>query len=175
MTSVTTSNRPLAGSTKQYLDDLLALDTKTTDQMQRGIREGYLDIEGAMELADKLGVARPRVKRDFRFYFERTSVYTITLSGYTEEEAMREANELHNQNVRRRDVYHGRQTRFRDVQPGSTGPRHRFSALSAQRPELDEPIAPHARNVEQAAQIRSEREGTPQLADQGPERQREVF
>lgn len=170
MSDLIITNRPLAGSTKQYLDDLLELDRKTTEQMQKGIRDGYLGTEGAMELADRLGVARPQIKREFRMYFERTSVYAITVSAYSEEEAMRAAETQHAENVRQGNIHYGQQTRFRGVQPGSTAPRHRFSALSAQRPELDEPIAPHARNVERAAQIRSEREGTPQPADQGPER-----
>lgn len=161
MTDVITTNRALAGGTKQYLDDLIALDVKTTAQMQRGIREGYLDTDGAMELADKLGVERPRVKREFRMYFERTSVYAITVSAYSEDEAEAEAAQQHADNVRRGDIYYGRQTRFRDVNPGGGGPRHRYSMISRQRPELDQPVAPHQRTAERAEQIRRDRVALP--------------
>lgn len=157
MSDSITINRPLAGSTKQYLDDLLALDKGVTDEMQRGIREGYLDVEGAIALAEKLGVEKPRVKRTFRMYFERTSVYTVTVEAYDEDEAEQEAARLLDQNVRRGDTYYGSQTRFRNVEPGSGGPRHRFSVVSRQRPEVDQPVAPHPRTINEAERIRQAR------------------
>lgn len=164
----TTGRKALAGITKQYLDDLLELNSKTTAQMQRGISEGYLDRDGAIDLARKLRVEEPRVRRDYRFYFEVTEPYVITASGYSEEEALLEAQHHFAENDRYGEVHYGSRTRFRDVRPGGTGPRRRFSELATQRPMVHQPLPVAPRTVERGEQIERDRAVRERSVDASP-------
>lgn len=124
----------LAGGAKNYLDDLKALNSKTTDEMLRGINEGYLDAEGAEALAEKLKVAAPRVKRRFHFYFTTTVAQSIPVNAYDAEEALAEAQRMHQFNVSYGDIHYGSGSRF-----NTEGSRIRrvFSEIQTERPTVE--------------------------------------
>lgn len=146
--AIVADNRRLAGQTKQYLDDLLTLNTKTTAEMVRGIRENYLDTEGAIELAKKLNVEPPRVKRAFTFFFTKTEIFSIRVNAYDEDQGEREAERLLGINAAAGEVYHGARSRF-TTEEGRI--RRFFSTLMRQRPQsTDTTFPPHPLSVQLA-------------------------
>lgn len=126
-----TVNRPLSGGAKNLLDDLLALNTKTSAEMLRGLSEGYLDADGAVELANKLGVEPPRVRRNFYVYFTVTEAMSMAVSAYDEDQAVREAQRLHEFNVANGETHYGSRSRFNN---SDTGPRRVYTAMTMERP-----------------------------------------
>lgn len=126
-----TVTRPLSGGAKNLLDDLLTLNTKTSAEMVRGLQEGYLDADGAVELANRLGVEPPRVRRNFYVYFTVTEIQSMAVTAYDEEQAVREAQRLHEFNVANGETHYGSRSRFNN---SDNGPRRVYSQATAQRP-----------------------------------------
>lgn len=110
-TTIVNPNKRLSGQAKQYLDDIAALNEKTTQEMMRGIRDGYLDRDGAVELAEKIGVEPPKVKRRFTRYFTRTEVYRLEVDAYDEGQASQEVERMHQFNVTYGDIHYGSRIR----------------------------------------------------------------
>lgn len=102
----------LSGTARGHLNDLALLNEKTTSEMARGISEAYLDREGAIALAAKLGVEAPKIKRKYYRYFTRTTVHSISIDAYTEEEADAEARRLHDISVAHTDIQYGTRSHF---------------------------------------------------------------
>lgn len=126
----TGDGKRLSGGARGLLNDLKLLNEKTTQEMQRGIRESYLDIEGAIALAEELHVEPPRVKRRFHRYFVQHVAYSIAVDAYTEEEADAEAQRLHDINSAYGDLQHASRSRFVNTE----GPRAIVSPLTSERP-----------------------------------------
>lgn len=144
----------LAGGAKNYLDDLQALNSKTTSEMLRGIEEGYLDAEGAIALAEKLAVEPPRVKRRFYFYFTYTQAQSMSINAYNAEEAFAEAQRLHQINISAGDVHYGSASRFNAEHSRI---RRVFSEVVDTRPVVETlPVALHPWELERSE---AEREG----------------
>lgn len=134
---MTTPTKTLSGGAKNYLDDLLLLNGKVTAEMVRGIGTGYLDANGAVALATKLGVEPPRVKRDFTLFFTVTEVHSFKVSAYDEEQARAEGDRLMEHNVAYGSIQYGARSRFnrRD-----SVIRRRFSKILWDRPQAgDQP------------------------------------
>lgn len=147
--------RRLAGQAKNHLDDLLLLNEKTSEEMARGIRDRYLDPEGAIELANRLGIAPPRVKRDFTVFYTMTQVYSIRIKAFTEAEARQEGERLHQFNVANSDIHYGSQSRF-GVESGTT--RRYFSEILWDRPQPSVQQALHPWEVERGAAYAANRD-----------------
>jgi hypothetical protein len=137
--------KPLSGGARGLLKDLDLLNAKTTSEMMRGIRESYLDTEGAIALADKLGVDRPRVKRRFYRYFTSTRVMSIAVDAYDAEQADAEAARLHEINVAHGDIHYGSRSRFNT---DSSAIRVVHSAITSERPQAADVPNPHPWDVE---------------------------
>lgn len=130
VSSIANPSKTLSGTAKNLLDDLVALNTKTSDEMARGIREGYLDPEGAVKVAEELGVEPPRVRRNFRVYFTSTQIFYFTVEAYDKDQALREGQRLLANNAVNGEVSLGSRTR-------TTGPvehRHIISNAYGERP-----------------------------------------
>lgn len=148
------AKKVLAGAAKNYLDDLLTLDDKTRAEMVRGIREGYLDADGAIDLSGKLGIEPPRVKKKFYFYFTQTTVHSLTIDAYDEEQAKAEAERFHRINVSHNDIHYGAGSRF-NQQHGRI--RRVFSEVTQERPTVEAlPAAVHEWDLERS---QAERDG----------------
>lgn len=122
----------LSGTARGHLNDLVLLNQKTTLEMARGIAESYLDREGAVALAEKLGVEPPKVKRKFYRYFTRTTVHSVAIDAYTEEEADAEAARIHDINVAHADIHYGSRSSF---DQDNSRLRSVMSNISATRPQ----------------------------------------
>ena len=126
------ADRRLSGGARGLLNDLVELNRKTSMEMARGVAESYLDRDGAIALADKLGVEAPRIKRRFQRFFTSTSVMTINIDAYDDEEADREAARMVDINAAHGDVHFGNRGRF----DSGSGPRVVYSNPSATRPTV---------------------------------------
>lgn len=146
-------DKKLASGAKNYLDDLLALNAKTTEEMLRGIRESYLDADGAVELAQKLGVEEPKVRRTFYVYYTATEAMSIQVSAYSQEQALAEAQRLHEFNVAYGETHYGSRSRFNDER---NGPRRVYSGVSVERPTSQQytEVVPNPHPWEQERQAR---------------------
>lgn len=159
--TVDTANRPLAGQTKQYLDDLLQLKQRTTGELLRGINEGYLTSDAAMNLADRLGVERPRVRTRHLVYIEVTRPYRIEVQAYDEAEALERARQDVVARILREDTtdYTGSgRSRFLAARDGEQGRRLRVSEPSLTRPNLLDVLPPHTDSIAEGERVRRIRE-----------------
>lgn len=145
MTPTETSSKRLSGGARGLLKDLTLLNEKTTLEMARGIAESYLDREGAIALAETLGVEPPRVKRRFYRYFVVAQVHSMAIEAYSEEEADREAQRLHDINVAHGDIHYGTRSRF-NTDHGSI--RRAHSNVTSTRPRAEDLPNLHRWDVE---------------------------
>lgn len=148
MTATDSSNKQLSGGARGLLKDLVLLNEKTTAEMSRGVSEAYLDREGAIALAEKLGVEPPRVKRRFYRYFTRTHVYSFGIDAYTPEEATREAQRMQEINAGHGDMHYGDRSSF-DREHGRL--RAVFSTVTDVRPRSADVPNIHPWELERAA------------------------
>ncbi len=131
---ISNPNKALSGTAKNLLDDLLELNRKTSEEMARGIREGYLDPDGAVVLAEQLAVTPPRVRRNFRIYFTTTQVHFFTVEAYDQEQALREGERLMSSNATAGELVLGSRGRT----AGPVEHRHVFSTVQTERPTVQQ-------------------------------------
>lgn len=153
MSPTATTTKKLSGGAKGHLKDLILLDEKTTLEMARGIAESYLDRDGAIALAEKLGVEPPRVKRRFYRYFTRTTAYSIGIDAYTEEEADAEAQRMQDLNAAQDDIHYGNYSSFQEERSRL---RHAFSDITSVRPRVQDLHNPHPFEVQRAEAVDKE-------------------
>lgn len=139
--------KSLSGGARGHLNDLTLLNQKTTSEMMRGIQESYLDREGAIALAEKLGVEPPKIKKRFYRYYTVTEVKSIAIEAYSEEEADAEAQRMHDINVAHSDIHYGNRSRFTSDN-GSI--RRVFSNVTATRPAAVDMANLHRWDLERA-------------------------
>lgn len=158
--SIDTDNRPLAGQTKQYLDDLAELRRRTTQELARGVSDGYLTIEKALELADRLGVERPRVRTNRWVYVEVTRVYSLQVPAYDDEDAKEQAAPTIDRLIREdtTDYTGTTRSRFLPARDGEQGRRLRVSEPTTVRPNLLDVQPMHPNTRAEGERVRRTRE-----------------
>lgn len=155
MTPTETTSKRLSGGARGLLNDLILLNDKTRQEMERGVTESYLDRNGAFALAEELGIEPPRIKKRFYRYFTQTTVFSVPIDAYTEEEADAEAARMQEINVSQGDIHFGNRSRF-DRDDGRITRVH--SLMSAQRPKVADMPNVHPWELER---IQAEGEGRP--------------
>lgn len=101
------TNRPLAGQAKNLLDDLAELDRKIPAELERGVREGYLETAKLKGLAEKLGVEAPRVRTLRWVYVEVRNLHSVQVNAYDDADAVQQVKEAHEGRLARGEVPYG--------------------------------------------------------------------
>lgn len=135
MSPTETTSKRLSGGARGLLNDLVLLNDKTRQEMERGVGESYLDREGAFALAQELGIEPPRIKKRFYRYFTQTEVLSVAIEAYTDAEADAEAERMQRINVVHSDIHFGARSRF-NRDEGRT--RRVLSQMSAVRPNVSD-------------------------------------
>lgn len=142
-------SRPLAGGAKNYLDDIRALNVKVPEEMERGVREGYLETERIAGLAERLGVRAPRIKTRRYVYVEQRQIHSYAVDAYDDADALQQAEAAIGASIRRGESPYGlRRSHWADRENRSV----MYSELTATRPSMDHNLRFHLdRNAEPVA------------------------
>lgn len=137
-----TVNRPLAGSARNYLDDIRALNQKIPQELERGVKDGYLEADRINGLAEKLGVPAPRIKTRRFVYFESRQIHSYAVDAYDEADAIEQATRVISGDISGGNVPYGvRRSHWTDV------PQERIvSELTATRPEWNHELRFYGRD-----------------------------
>lgn len=128
-----TADQTLTGAVKNILDDLAILDKRVTEELERGVREGYLTMDQVPAIARKLGVKEPRIRTQRWVYVERRTIHSIAVNAYDDEEAERMVRTDYGLYLRRGEIpANWRQSRW----AGDTRSRQIVSRPTAQRPRM---------------------------------------
>lgn len=100
-------DRPLAGGAKNLLDDIRALNEKIPTEMERGVREGYLETDRIAGLAERLGVRPPRIKTRRYVYVETRQIQSYAVDAYDDADAMAQAESAIGTSLRRGEALYG--------------------------------------------------------------------
>lgn len=147
MNSTELAGKRLSGGARGLLNDLVLLNDKTTQEMARGIAESYLDRDGAIALAEQLGIEPPRIKKRFYRYFTQTEMYSVAIEAYTAEEADIEAKRMQDVNAAHGDIHYGSRSRF-NTDGGSIRLVH--STMFSERPKVEDVPNIHPFYIERA-------------------------
>jgi hypothetical protein len=110
-----TVNRPLAAGAKNLLDDLKLLDAKVTEELERGIREHYLEKSYVPGLAERMGVEAPRVRTPRWVYVEWRQIQSVQVSAYDDADAVQQVKDTYGAQLSRGELPYGfRQSRWED-------------------------------------------------------------
>lgn len=93
---------------KQYRDDIEQLRMRATQALTEGVAHKYLDADGAISLADRMGLEKPRVKTEHRVYFTRIIDYSIGVMAFDDEDAVAQAAKMHARNIRSTNLDYGK-------------------------------------------------------------------
>lgn len=136
MTTDFTVNRPLAGGTKNLLDDLLTLDAKIPQEIERGVRESYLESSKVKGLAEKLKVKPPRIRTRRWVYVEYRQIHSVQIDSYDDEDAIGQFNEAYGSAVRNGEVPYGLRRSYWANMPSGAQRNTILSEPTTTRPEL---------------------------------------
>lgn len=146
-------NRPLAGGAKNYLDDIRALNAKVPEEMERGVREGYLETDRIAGLAERLGVRLPRIKTRRYVYVETRQIQSYAVDAYDEADALQQAEAALGVSLRRGEPLYGlRRSRW----AGDENRSLMYSELTTTRPPMDHNLRFHLNRRDEPVALRSE-------------------
>ena len=138
-----TVDRTLAGAAKNLLDDLLTLDAKIPEEIERGVRESYLEPGRVTGLAERLKVRPPRIRSQRWVYVEWRQVQSVRVDSYDDEDAVRIFSEQYGDALRSGEVPYGlRRSHWADM-PGGRTRNTIVSEPTATRPRLDHDLRFH--------------------------------
>lgn len=102
-----TITRPLAGGAKNILDDLMALDAKIPQELERGVRENYLEPSKIASVAEKLNVPPPRIRTRRWVYVEHRQIQSVQVEAYDDEDALRIVRDSYGNDLRHGSIPYG--------------------------------------------------------------------
>ena len=161
-----TVNRPLAGRAKNLLDDLLTLDTKIPEEIERGVRESYLEASRVVGLAERLKVRPPRIRSPRWVYVEWRQVQSVQIDSYDNEDAIRIFNEQYGDALRSGEVPYGlRRSHWANMPVGVSTRNTIVSEPTATRPRLDHDLRFHVERRGEPVALNQATTVTPVNAD----------
>lgn len=150
-----TVDRPVGGRVKNLLDDLAALDAKIPAELERGVRENYLEQGKVAGLAEKLGVDAPRFRTRRWVYIEHRQIQSVAVDAYDDEDALRIFREQYESEIRSGAVPYGfRRSHWRDRTRGGV----MISVPTTDRPRTDHNLPFYVDRREEPRPLRSEPE-----------------
>lgn len=160
MSAEFTINRELAGAAKNLLDDLMTLDTKIPQELERGVRESYLEVDKVTGLAERLGVEAPRIRTRRWVYVEQRVVQSYAVEAYDDDDAKRIFLENFEQEIRRGNIPYGvRQSHWADrVDRNSI----MISEPTTQRPTMNHNLRFYVERRGEPRPLRAEPESVPE-------------
>lgn len=155
-TSDFTANRPVEGRVKNLLDDLAALDAGIPKELERGVRENYLEQDKVAGLAEKLRVNAPRFRSMHWVYVEQRVIQSVQVSAYDSEDALRVFRQEHEADIRQGQIPYGfRQSHWAD-RPSRRNVM--FSAPTTTRPNMNHNLPFYVERREEPRPLRPETE-----------------
>lgn len=164
-----TATRPLAGAAKNLLDDLAVLDRKIPEELERGVREGYLEAGKVTGLATKLRVPEPRIRTERWVYVEWRQVQSVRVSAYDDADAVAQVKEAYGSELSRGAIPYGfRRSRWEDRESRNDV---MISEPTATRPTMDHNLRFYVEPGGEPRSIRRDAEGDKAAAPVEPQGQ----